>query len=448
MIRYLLVFALFTAEPATLEAQAGAAPPPLALSMRDAIRMALAPQGNSGIDIAEESVRAAQARVRESRAAALPSVESFVAGRNQVMNLGALGFESAHLPLPALSNLRSVGPFNTLDARVQVRQSILNPAIGLRSRAVRADVETARTDTEDLRDRVAAQAARLYLVALRAASAQDLAQARVEAAGAALQEATNRNAAGNALSLDVSQARVRLSTEKHRLLAARLDRDRSALELLTVLNRDLATPLELTDQLAFTPVDTVTPEEAMALALRSRADLAVLRQRIEAARLHDDSIRAERLPSVEAYADGGTLGTGFTTLTGTYSVGVSLRVPVFNGGIRAARREENLARLRQEELRSSMLKKEIELQVREALIKLEAARGEIEISNQEVEVAREALVHHRRRHDEGIGGQADILEAQAGLAKANDNRAAALYSWNEARIELMQAMGTIRSLGQ
>src|ERR1043166_5815683 len=95
MIRYLLVFALFTAEPATLEAQAGAAPPPLALSMRDAIRMALAPQGNSGIDIAEESVRAAQARVRESRAAALPSVESFVAGRNQVMNLGALGFESA-----------------------------------------------------------------------------------------------------------------------------------------------------------------------------------------------------------------------------------------------------------------------------------------------------------------------------------------------------------------
>ena len=448
MIRYCLVFALLTTEPATLQAQAGAAPAPLAVSMRDAIRMALAPQGNPGIDIAEESVRAAQSRVRESRAAALPSVESVVAGRNQVMNLAALGFEAAQLPLPALSALRSVGPFNTIDARVQVRQSILNPAIGRRSRAARADVETARNDTEDLRDRVAAQTARLYLKALRAASAQELAQARVEAAGAALQEVTNRNMAGNALSLDVSQARVRLSAEKHRLLEARLDRDRSALELLTVLNRDLATPLELTDQLAFTPLDTVTPEEALALALRSRADLAVLRQRIEAARLHDDSIRAERLPSIEAYADGGTLGTGFAASTGTYSVGVSLHVPVFNGGTRAARREETLARLRQEELRSSMLKKEIELQVREALIKLESARGEIELSNQEVEVAREAVLHHRRRHEEGIGGQADLLEAQAGLAKANDDRAAALYSWSEGRIELMQAMGTIRSLAR
>src|ERR1043165_2158798 len=100
MIRYLLVLALFTAERATLEAQAGAAPPPLALSMRDAIRMALAQQGNSRIDIAEESVRAAQPRGRESRAVPLPSVESFAGGRNQVMTLGAWGFKSAPLPLP------------------------------------------------------------------------------------------------------------------------------------------------------------------------------------------------------------------------------------------------------------------------------------------------------------------------------------------------------------
>jgi outer membrane protein TolC len=95
-----------------------------------------------------------------------------------------------------------------------------------------------------------------------------------------------------------------------------------------------------------------------------------------------------------------------------------------------------------------MLKREIELQVREALIKLEVARGEIEISNQQVEVAREAVLHHRRRHDEGVGGLADVLEAQASLARANDNRAAALYAWNEGRIELMEAMGTIRSLGR
>jgi outer membrane protein TolC len=447
-VRNWLLLGLLTVEPALLPAQGRPVPPPLAISMRDAIQMALSPQGNLGVGVAAESVRVAEARWRESRSARLPSVETSITGRNQVLNLAALGFESAQLPRVSLETLRSVGPFNTLDARVQVRQSLLDPAIARRSRAARADRETAKDETDEVRDEVAVQAATAYLKALRAASAQEWAQARVEAAEAALQEVTNRSAAGKALSVDVSRARVRLGAEKQRVLEVRMERDRAVLELLAVLNRDLDTPLTLTDQLDFTPQEMLPTGQAVAIALKSRADLAAIRQRIEAARLHDDSIRAEALPTIEAYADGGTLGTSVGTSSGTYTVGVSLHVPVFNGGRRAAHREENLALLRQEELRASRLENEIALQVRDALIKLETARGKIELSAEEMEVARQDVLHYRRRHDEGIGGLLDIFEAQASLASATDNRAAALFAWNQGRIDLMQAMGTIRSLAQ
>ena len=44
------------------------------------------------------------------------------------------------------------------------------------------------------------------------------------------------------------------------------------------------------------------------------------------------------------------------------------------------------------------------------------------------------------------GALRHLAEAQLKLAEASDNRTAALYAWNEARIELMQAMGMIRDL--
>jgi outer membrane protein TolC len=127
---------------------------------------------------------------------------------------------------------------------------------------------------------------------------------------------------------------------------------------------------------------------------------------------------------------------------------VSLHVPVFDGGRRAARRVENLVLQRQDELRAARLEKEIALEVREALIKLEAASGQIEIAEEEVETARQEMQHHSRRHEEGIGNWADVIEAQLSLASAADRRAAALYAWNEGRIDLMQAMGTIRTLAR
>jgi outer membrane protein TolC len=58
------------------------------------------------------------------------------------------------------------------------------------------------------------------------------------------------------------------------------------------------------------------------------------------------------------------------------------------------------------------------------------------------------LEHRRRRYAQGIGYQMDVNGAQAGLAKAADGRVAALHDWNEARVDLLEAMGTIRTLAQ
>jgi outer membrane protein len=430
-----------------LQAQEKPGPAPLALSMRDAIRLALSAQGDPAVAIAAESVRAAEARQREARAGLLPQIDTTVSGQNQILNLSAIGLGSINLP-GGVAFPKSSGPFNTVEARVHVRQSVFDWASTSRSRAGRAGIEIAKSETDDARDRVAAQVARLYLAAQRAAAVVGPAEALVASAEATLQATTNQNDAGRALGVEVSHARLRLAVDKQHLLESRMEQTRANMELLSAMNRDLDTPLQLTDPLALTGQDIPRPEQALATALQSRGDVAAQRRKIQQVRLDDSAINSERIPSLAGYADMGSQGTTIANSIGVYDVGISLRIPVFDGGRRNSRREETQAAIRQEELRAAQLERQISLEVRQALIKLDMTRGQVEIADQEIEVARQEVDHRTRRHEQGIGGLVEILEAQTTLAEAIDQRIAAISAWNEGRIELMQAMGTLRGMAQ
>src|SRR5947199_7077897 len=128
MLRYRLLIALLV--PALLPAQERVAPRPLVLSLKQAIRMSLAPEGDIGVRVAEESLRIAEARFKQSRTALWPAVEGSVSGQNQKLSLAALGLRSIRLPVAEFAFPDSVGPFNTFDARVRVRQSVLDLASG------------------------------------------------------------------------------------------------------------------------------------------------------------------------------------------------------------------------------------------------------------------------------------------------------------------------------
>ncbi len=71
-----------------------------------------------------------------------------------------------------------------------------------------------------------------------------------------------------------------------------------------------------------------------------RAELKAQKERESSARLNYGSVKAERLPSVGASADYGSIGSELVGAQPTYSYGLRVRVPVFDGGRRDARRAE------------------------------------------------------------------------------------------------------------
>jgi outer membrane protein len=420
--------------------------PTLSLTMRDAVRLALSPRGNLAVEVADQSVAAAQARFRESQATSRPNVDFSFNAVSEQLNLDAFGFQTLHVP--GFTFPRAVGPFEVLESRAHIRQSLLDQESLHRKEAARAGIVAAQTETDEVRDQIAGRVARLYLQAQRDASAVETAAALVVMAESTLKELGNRNADGQALGLDVSQARVDVAAAKQDLLKAQLERARTEIELLNAMNRDLNTPLQLTDPLAFAAQDMPPADQAVATALQSRSEILTMQKKLQATRLNDAAIHSERLPTLVGYANAGSTGTSLSTSTGTYDAGVTLRIPILDGGRRESQRAEVNTVVRQQELQLAQLRKQVEIEVREALLRMDLARGYVELSEARYRVAQDGLEHHRRSYAQGIGSQMDVNGAQAGLAKATDGRVAALHDWNEARVDLLQALGTIETLAQ
>ena len=436
---------LMLASAAAFAADQGAERAPLPLSLKRAVEIATSREGNTNLQLAGEALKQAQSRSKEARAALLPDVESSLNDQSRTENLAALGIGVRTIPIPGFVFPTFVGPFTTLDMRMTAQQSIFDFSSIKRFQASKAGVAAAQSDIDGTAEQVAAQVARAYLAAVKADTDVETAQANVDLSQALLKQSENEKAAGTGTGIEVTRARVQLANDRQHLLEAQNARRAAHLRLLRAMNMRLDTELDLTDKLRYEPVDPVTMDQAKKQALETRPDYRAQQERERNAQLSATATKMERLPSVAAFGDYGTIGTGVDMLLPTRTYGIALKVPLFDGGRRDARRAESASQYRAEKTRTGDLKEQIELDVRLALDSLSSASDEVQVAREGLDLAQNELAQARRRYDAGVATGVEVTDAQTRLERARDNQTAALYSYNVARIDLAQAMGKVRS---
>jgi outer membrane protein TolC len=305
-------------------------------------------------------------------------------------------------------------------------------------------VSAAKADVNGSAEQVAAQVARAYLAAVRADADVEAAKSNLTLSEAVLKQAENQKAAGTGTGIEITRARVQLANDRQRLLVAENARRAAGLQLLRAVGLRLDTELVLTDKLQYIPVDALTMEQAKTQALKERPDLEAQQERESSARLSANATKLERLPSVAAFGDYGSSGTGFDNSLPTRTIGISLRVPLFDGGRRDARRAESASQYRAEKVKTNDLKEQIDLDVRLALDALRSAEDQVKVSREGLELAENELAQARRRNEAGVAIGVEVTDAQSRLERARDNQTAALYNYNVGRIDLAQAMGAVR----
>ena len=471
-MRHYFLSTLFLAVPIAVWAGDAAPREPLRLTLKRAVEIATSPEGNTYIQLSDENVKQAKSRSQEARSALLPDIEAQAGETVAMKSLAALGLDLAtnQTLLQAENNLtgqlapvektllndiikdipRVVGPFNSVDVRAKLTQSVFDFSSIRRYQASRAAIRAANGDRGNTDDSVSATVAKAYLAGLRADADVEAYQANVALAEAVLKQSENQKAAGTGTGIEVTRAKVQLSNENQRLLAGQNARSKSYLQLLRVMGLNLATEMELTDKLSYEPTEAITVEQAEAEALKNRPDIKAEVDREAAARLSANAVKLERLPSLYAYADYGTTGTNgdIVSLLPTRDYGVVLRVPIFDGGRRDARRAEAASQFRQERVRANDLHEQIELDIRTALDSLHSAEAQFKVAEEGLTLSDSELTQARRRFEAGFASNLEVTDAQTRLDRARDNRIAALFGYNVARIDLGRAMGNVRRMIQ
>lgn len=431
---------------ATLAATA-AAQTPMKLSLKQAVDLALAPEGSARVQLAGEGIHQAQTRSAQARAALLPNLDSYVSEQNQTRNLAALGV-SFHIPIPGFSFPTIVGPFGTFDARVTATQSVFDFSSIRRFQASRTGVRAAQADSDSARDQVSVQVASLYMMALAEQAHVEAAEANVELAAATAKLAEDRKQAGTGIPIEVTRSQVELANERQRLLVARNDLRAARLQLLRAVGLKLDTEFELADKLGYQPVGEMALPDAVEKALAARPDWKAQKTREENARLSYSAVKYERLPSLTGFADYGTIGTGIDSASPTRTYGVQLRVPIFDGGRRDARRAEGSSQFRQQQIQTRDLRQQMELDIRLAFDSLRSAEDELKVATEGLDQSEHEVAQAQRRYTAGVANSLEPVDAEARLARARDNRISALLAYNIARINLAQSMGAIRQFIQ
>lgn len=413
----------------------------LPLSLKRAVEIALAPEGSPRVALAEESIRQSQTGIAQARAAFLPDIETSVTDQSETVNLRSFGL---NFPLPAGVSFPSVvGPFSVFDARATANQSVFDFSSIRKYQSSKVTVEATKADAETTRNQVSDTVARSYLACLRADAKLETERANVDLSDALLKLSNRQKTAGTGLAIEITRAQVQLANDRQNLIVAENDRRKAVLQLLRAMGLNLDARIEFTDKLAYQPVDVGPMEVAIEKARKERAELKAQAKREEIAKLNYGSVKAERLPSLSAFGNYGTIGPEIVGALPTHSVGVTLKVPVFDGGRRDARRAESLSQLRQEEIRTRDVKQQVELDVRLALDSIKSAASQVETAREGLALAENELAQARRRYEGGVANSIEATDAQTRLDRARDNSIAALYNYNLARLDLATATGSI-----
>lgn len=436
----LLAFAIRAAEAQV--------PSPRRLSLGEAARLAAAQA--AGVQGAQYHAAQAQARVTESRSALLPQISAVPNWTSHTLNSASFGF---NFPAPAGEkplldpNGQIIGPVKFWDLRGEASQTVFDAGASGRVRAARASAAAAGADVATVAEQAAFAAANAYVRALRA---EALVQARVADSTLGndlVNIARDQLEAGVGVALDVTRAESQRAAARAQLIAARNDRDRAQLELRRDLNLALDTPLALSDSLAVVaPAETENEQAAIEQAMRTRPDVRAAELQFAAAQQQVSAVRATRLPTVGVFANDGPTGLAPQHFLNTYTYGVQVRWPVFEGGLRSGQAQEAEAAAREIDVRRRDLGQQVAMDVRGALLDLASAREQVDAARERQRLAEQEVAQARERFRAGVSGNADVVNASLSLNAARTGLVDALTAYETARVALARAEGTVSEL--
>lgn len=432
----LFLAAVFLALPLTAPAQQSSSP--VQLNLQQAVRLAL--KQNPSVQIAVLNLAESHQQSNIALSHLLPQADFNVSDRALRENVQA----NIGLAIPGVP--KAVGPFQVFQFGSNFSAPIFDLSLWREWQAARKNISGADAQRLSVREQIVLLVVSQYLDSLRSSAEISAAQAQVDLAQALYNQASDMEKHGAATSVDVLRANVELQNEKQQLIIAQTNQEIALLGLAKLLNISPTEKITLSDQLSFFQTPSMDISQSLAEAYQSRPEMMQLLAQQQSLKYQKAADRESRLPALTFSGNYEEEGLSSSTIIPTYVYQAGISLPLFAGG----RIHATVARdqLELEKINQSLQdeKNEIALEVETASARLESAQSQVRVANLGDQLAQQEVQQSRDRFQAGVADNIEVVTAQNALARADENRIAALYQYNQSRAELARAVGKIELL--
>ncbi|WP_300975078.1 TolC family outer membrane protein [Sphingomonas sp. LHG3406-1] len=399
----------------------------------DTLREALVStyQSNPTLNAQRESLRGTDAGVAVARAGSRPQVSGVVGVNRDLTRSGVL------------DTGRSKGPIISggLDLSLPIFQGgrVRNSIAAARTR-----VEAGRATLRAVEGDVFTDAVAAYMDVIRDRAIVELNQNQIRVLTTNLEATRDRFEIGDVTRTDVAQSESRLSLQRATLANAESRLAASEESYRRIVGRS---PGTLSPPPPLPPLPA-SAEEAVRIAIVQNPDVIAVQRQAEAAGFDVRTARADRLPTVSGVASGdyvNTRGGGDTPglpRSGTQtSVGISTRIPLYQGGLPSARIRQAQAAEGQLLEQTIGTERAVVAATRSAFAAHQASLRAIQSNEIAVSAASLALEGARAERSVGTRTVLDVLNAEQELLNAQVQLVSARRDQYVAGFQLLNAMG-------
>jgi outer membrane protein len=398
--------------------------------------------------------------LREALAAAYntnPTLESARATKRSndeaVPIARAAGLPSADITATHIEFVRqSANAFTAPERNLGVAAAILVPvysggAVRNNIAAAKQRVEANEADLRNTESTLFSQVVAAYMDVLRTEALVALATNNVAVLRTNLEATSDRFQIGDLTITDVAQSRSRLALAEGDLQGAESNLIAAREAYIRLVGQE---PGEL-DAPPPLPGLPATVGEAIVSALENNPNLDAAKQRAEAAGFDTKAAGAGRLPTVSLFTNGqysdfyGTLGgpvaAQFRQAETTANAGVRITIPIFQGGLPAARQRQAGARETAALEDVIAAERQIIAETRSTYANWQAANAVIKSAQAAVEAAELSLEGVRAENSIGNRQILDVLNAEQELVQARAQLVTARRNAYVAGFNLLALMG-------
>lgn len=422
------------------------------LSLQKALQYAL--KANQDARKARLDQENAGYQIEEVRAGALPQVSGTGSlTYNPILQQSALPGDLIGQPGQTL--LVAFGQKWNANAGVNVSQALFDKSVFTGLKAAKTTQEYYRLQAQLTEEQVIENVASLYYQILIQRQKIGVVDSNIKNTTRVRDIITGQFVNGLAKKIDVDRIKVNLSnlhTQRQQLLNAVILAEN---ELKFAIGMPIQLPISIPEQDKTNDILSTAADADFQVS--RRLEYRTLTQQAKMLQFQKESYKAEYYPSLSFsgnYSYQG-LGNKFPVFKGASqgvnwfdyaSMGVTLKIPIFNGFATRARIRQSNVSIRK--INEDIAQVSLSLNKDFENSKMQISNNQLILQSQDenAKLAKEVYFNVLNNYNQGLAGLTDLIDAENEMTESQNNYSSALLDYRLAQIQLLKAHGQLRTL--